>query len=104
LVIISFAEYNGAYTAAFKNIFDWISVIKSKTFEDISMILMATSPGPRGGLTVLEMAKSRFPYHGANLKGSFFLPSFNQNFDSEKGIINEELKSELNQIVALVLN
>lgn len=104
LVIISFAEYNGAYTAAFKNIFDWISVIKSKCFEDINMILMATSQGPRGGLTVLEIAKNRFPYHGANIKGTFSLPSFNHNFDAEKGIINEDLKAELNQIVASGLN
>ena len=27
-IIISFAEHNGAYTAAFKNIFDWISRIE----------------------------------------------------------------------------
>jgi len=27
-IIISFAEHNGAYTAAFKNVFDWISRIE----------------------------------------------------------------------------
>jgi chromate reductase len=27
-IIISFAEHNGSYTAAFKNIFDWISRIE----------------------------------------------------------------------------
>ena len=29
-VVISFAEYNGTYTAAFKNIFDWVSRINMK--------------------------------------------------------------------------
>lgn len=33
-VIISLAEYNGSYTAAFKNIFDWSSRVKMKIFQD----------------------------------------------------------------------
>jgi chromate reductase, NAD(P)H dehydrogenase (quinone) len=99
LVIISFAEYNGAYTAAFKNIFDWISVINSNIFENLNMLLLSTSPGPRGGQTVLEMAKNRFPHHGAIVKGTFILPSFNQNFNLEAGITNQTLQSELQQIV-----
>ena len=28
-IVISLAEHNGAYTAAFKNIFDWISVVET---------------------------------------------------------------------------
>lgn len=32
-VIISFAEHNGTYTAAFKNIFDWTSRVKKKIFQ-----------------------------------------------------------------------
>jgi chromate reductase len=46
LIIISFAEHNGAYTAAFKNIFDWISRINGKTFQEKPTLLLATSPGP----------------------------------------------------------
>ncbi len=99
LIIISFAEHNGAYSAAFKNIFDWISRINGKTFQEKSMLLLSTSPGPRGGATVLEIAKSRFPFQGGVVKGSFSLPSFSTNFDSEKGITNPELHSELMKIV-----
>jgi NAD(P)H-dependent FMN reductase len=33
LLVISFAEHNGAYSAAFKNIFDWISRIHATTFK-----------------------------------------------------------------------
>lgn len=99
LIIISFAEHNGSYSAAFKNIFDWISRINSKTFQEKPMLLLSTSPGPRGGATVLEIAKNRFPFQGGVIKGTFSLPSFGANFDSEKGIINADLKSQLLEIV-----
>ena len=102
LIIISFAEHNGGYSAAFKNIFDWISRINSKTFQEKPMLLVSTSPGPRGGATVLEIAKNRFPFQGGVVKGSFSLPSFSANFDSEKGIIDTDLKNQLLEIVKSV--
>ena len=36
------------------------------------------------------------------LKGSFSLPSFYDNFDTEKGIINEELKMQLFEIIKAI--
>ncbi len=99
LLIISFAEYNGAYTSAFKNIFDWSSRVNSKTFQEKPTLLMSTATGPRGGATVLDIAKNRFPHQGAIVKGTFTLPSFNTNFDSEIGIIDENLKQELIDII-----
>lgn len=99
LIVISFAEHNGAYATAFKNIFDWTSRINPKFLQEKQTLLMATSPGPRGGLSVLEIAKNRFPYQGADIKGSFSLPSFNDNFDIEKGITNDKLKGELDEII-----
>jgi hypothetical protein len=63
------------------------------------MLLLATSPGARGGSTVLDIATKRFPFQGADLKASFSLPNFNENFDLENGITNPELKSELMKIV-----
>ena len=99
LLIISFAEHNGAYSAAFKNIFDWMSRINGKTFQEKEVLLLATSPGARGGSAVLEIANNRFPFQGATVKGSFSLPSFNDNFDSEIGITNDELKAQLFKII-----
>lgn len=95
LIIISFAEHNGAYSSAFKNIFDWISRINAKTFQHKKTLLMATSPGERGGSSVLEIAKSRFPFQGADVIGTFSLPNFYENFDTVSGIINENFKNEL---------
>jgi chromate reductase len=99
LLILSLAEHNGAYSTAFKNIFDWTSRINGKNFQGKKMLLMATSPGARGGSSVLEMAKDRFPRHDADLVAVFSLPSFNDNFDVEKGIINADLKKKLLEIV-----
>lgn len=99
-ILISFAEHNGAYSTAFKNIFDWMSRINGKTFQEKPMLLLATSPGARGGASVLEIASNRFPRQAGIVKGTFSLPSFNENFDPEKGIIsNEELRNQLLDIV-----
>lgn len=99
LIIISFAEHNGNFSSAFKNILDWSSRINAKTFQEKPMLLLATSPGARGGSSVLEIATKRFPFQGGIVKGSFSLPSFNENFDAEKGITNEDLKNQLLEIV-----
>ena len=99
LIVISFAEHNGAYSAAFKNIFDWTSRINAKTFQEKQTLLLSTSPGPRGGSSVLEIAKNRFPFQGAVVKGSFSLPSFYENFDAVNGIINDAYKNQLMGIV-----
>ncbi len=103
LILISLAEHNGAYSAAFKNIFDWTSRHNNKLFQQKPVLLMATSPGPRGGLSVLEMAKDRFPRHDANVVATFSLPSFRDNFDPVIGITNEALKIELQSIVKAIV-
>ena len=102
LIIVSLAEHNGAYSTAFKNIFDWTSRINPKLFQGKQTLILATSPGPRGGLTVLEIAKNRFPFQGAVINGSFSLPSFNDNFSDNQGITNEQLKSDLLEIIASI--
>ena len=45
--VISLAEHNGAYSAAFKNTFDWLSRIDGKVWRNKPMILLSTSPGAR---------------------------------------------------------
>lgn len=98
IVVVSLAEHNGAYATAFKNVFDWVSRHNNKLFQQKPVLLLATSPGPRGGMGVLEIAKDRFPRHDAQLIGTFSLPSFNDNFQDGK-ISNPELDSELRSIV-----
>ncbi|MGZ9676315.1 NADPH-dependent FMN reductase [Flavobacterium sp. GNP001] len=102
LLVVSMAEHNGNYSAAFKNIYDWCSRITPKVFQDKPMLLLATSPGARGGASVLEISKNAFPRYGADVKATFSLPSFNDNFDLEKGVItNEVLDAELRKLISL---
>ncbi|MEL1240437.1 NADPH-dependent FMN reductase [Flavobacterium flavipallidum] len=99
-LVVSLAENNGNYSAAFKNLYDWCSRIVGKVFQEKPMLLMATSPGGRGGASVLEIAKNAFPRYGADVKATFSLPSFNENFDVEKGkISNAELDGELKDLI-----
>ena len=100
-IILSLAEHNGAYATVFKNIFDWMSRIDGKLWSNKPMLLMATSPGARGGATVLEIAKDRFPYMGGNIVADFSLPSFHQNF-SDGAITNEELNEQLKKQVVII--
>jgi chromate reductase len=99
LVVISFAEHNGNYSTAFKNILDWTSRINPKTFQEKPTLLLATSPGARGGSSVLNIAVNRFPFQGANVVGSFSLPSFNDNFEEASGITNPELKAQFLEVL-----
>ena len=93
-LLISLAEYNGAYSGAFKNIFDWISRVEQKTFFGKPMLLMAASPGGRGGASVLAMASDRFPRHDACITGVFSLPFFQENFQNGT-LVNSELRNQL---------
>lgn len=92
-IIISFAEHNGAYSTAFKNLFDWTSRIEKDMWAHKPMFLASTSPGKRGGKNVLNIAVNDFPHRAAEVVASFSLPSFNQNFSVEEGILDAELKS-----------
>ena len=94
-VIISFAEHNGVYSTAFKNIMDWKSRIpECKIWEDKPMFVMSTSPGRRGGSNVMSVVRSHFPHQGADIRASYILPSFYQNYSDAEGIIDGGLKQE----------
>ena len=100
-LIISLAEHNGSYSVAFKNIFDWLSRINQKVWKNKPMLLMATSPGGRGGSSVLQAAKASFPHLGGNIIADFSMPSFHNNF-SEGKIVGEELNTDLTQKIHLL--
>lgn len=64
------------------------------------MVLLSTSPGARGGASVLAAATSSAPFFSGHVKASLAIPSFYENFDVERGMLkNEELKSKLIEAV-----
>ncbi|MEP0392754.1 MAG: NAD(P)H-dependent oxidoreductase [Erythrobacter sp.] len=100
-VIVSFAEHNGTYSAAFKNLFDWCSRIGRDVWQGKPMLLLATSPGGRGGQSVLDFAASSAPRFGANVVGHLAVPSFGESFDPKDGTMtNAALDEELSRLVA----
>jgi len=101
LLIISMAEHNGNFSVAFKNLFDWISRIKYKMFENKNILLLSTSPGKRGGVNSLEIAKFQFPIHGATIVTTFSLPLFDSNFNQHKGITNPHLEQQFQEAITL---
>ncbi|MBD8084474.1 NADPH-dependent FMN reductase [Chryseobacterium caseinilyticum] len=97
VIICSLAEHNRSYSAAFKNIFDWASRINVKVFQNKPMLLMSTSPGGYGGGNVMNTAKTFFPQFAADVKETFSLSKFYENFDLETGVINPEILKDLNE-------
>ncbi len=98
-LVVSLAEHNGSYSAAFKNLYDWVSRIDTNVWADKPMILLSTSPGGRGGATVMEAAKATFPRMGAALKGSVSLPSFYDNFDKDAGVTDDSFNAALAEAI-----
>ncbi|AZQ62854.1 NAD(P)H-dependent oxidoreductase [Flammeovirga pectinis] len=106
-IIISFAEHNGNYTVAYKNIFDWVSRSTREVYQNKPVFVLASSPGPGGAKSVLNIATSSLPYAAADVKGSFSLPSYHNNFTVEEGIkegaLNEQFQSEFKKFKEAIL-
>ena len=102
-IIISYAEHNGSYTAAYKNLFDWTSRIDTKVYQNKPMLILATSPGPGGAKNVLASAVASAPHFGADVRASISLPSFYESFDVETGELrNAKVKREILQGLELL--
>ena len=93
-IVISLAEHNGNYTAAFKNIYDWISVIEKVVWNNKPLFLLAASEGSNGGNNVLQIAASRFSRQSNFEIPLFSLPNFSENFSDLEGIIDKVLNDE----------
>ena len=103
-IIISFAEHNGNYSAAYKNLFDWASRIDKKVYQNKAMLLLATSPGPGGAGSVLAVATGSAPYFDGKVKASLSVPNFFDNFDVENTkLTNDELHQQLLNAVKLLM-
>lgn len=83
-IVASFAEYNGLYTSAFKNLWDWISRIpmekRFNIWDGKPMFLLSASPSPRPSNNVTKVSLELFPKFGATIVASFYLNVFQQNF------------------------
>ena len=103
-IIISFAEHNSVYTAAFKNIFDWISRIEKVVWYNKPMFLLSTSDGDRGAKTVLQIAYNRMSFGNPHKIPTFSLPNFKKNFDKNNGILDMDLNDEFQNALKVFIS
>ena len=100
-VVVSFAEHNGHYTVAYKNLFDWISRIDRNVYQDKPTVMLATSPGPGGGRNALDAAVASAPFFGTDLTAQLSVPNFGENFDTAAGRLTDaDLDSQLRTALA----
>ncbi|GGF77319.1 NADPH-dependent FMN reductase [Alteromonas lipolytica] len=99
--VISYAEHNGHYPAAYKNLFDWATRIDRELFKNKPAVYLATSPGPSGAKSVLSAAVTSAPFYAGNVKATVSVPGFYDKFDVETGKVTDEaLIAELTAAVA----
>ncbi len=84
-ILASFAEHNGSYTVAYKNIFDWASRLPDKVYQDKTFLVLSTSPGARGAASVLKTVVDSLPHFGARVAASLSIGSFGEAFNSSEG-------------------
>ncbi|MEM7523355.1 MAG: NAD(P)H-dependent oxidoreductase [Pseudomonadota bacterium] len=82
-VIVSFAEHNGFVTAAWKNLFDWMSRLERKIWRDKPMVLLAASPGPRAGAGVLASQEKLAPFFGGDVRGMHGVGPWSKAWDAD---------------------
>ena len=100
-LLISFAEHNGSYSAAFKNLFDWCSRIGREVWHNKPMVLLSTSPGPGAAGRVLGIAETAAPHFGGNVLATLAVPKFYEAFDSETGKLTDpELDGALREVLS----
>lgn len=100
-LLISYAEHNGNYTAAYKNTFDWASRINQKVYQGKPIVMLSTSPGAGGAQSVLALARDSAHFFNGHVHATLSVPNFYENFDLEKHEIrNPELLAKLKNAIA----
>ncbi|MEM6476259.1 MAG: NAD(P)H-dependent oxidoreductase [Pseudomonadota bacterium] len=97
-LIVSIAEHNGAYSAAFKNLFDWCSRVGREVWQNKPTVMLSTSPGPGGGGRALDFAVNAAPHFGGNVVGHMAVPKFYEAF-AEGALVDPALDAGLRALV-----
>jgi len=87
---------------ASKNLFDWVSRINSKVFQNKLMLILSTAPGKGGAASILSAAVESAPFYGADVKASLSVPSFFENFDVIRNrIVKAEISQKIDEAIKL---
>ncbi len=89
-LLVSYAEHNGYYTAAYKNIFDWLSRIDQKFYQGKPKVVLSASPGPGAGANVARAAVESAPFFAADIKAQLNVGHFGTNFDEAANSLTDD--------------
>ncbi len=101
-ILISMSEHNGSFNAAYKNLMDWTSRVKRDMFNNKPVLLLSTSPGPRGGAGSLKAGEDLIGRFGARVINRFSLPQFARNFNETDGITDPGLNKAFLEVIQAV--
>ncbi len=101
-ILISMSEHNGSFNASFKNLMDWTSRVKRDMFNHKPVLLLSTSPGPRGGVGSLQAGEDLITRFGAKVINRFSLPQFGKNFNETDGITEPGLNKQFMEVMRAV--
>ena len=104
-LIVSFAEHNGSYTAAFKNVLDWVSRIDVNVWQNTPALFMSASGGEWGGATVLATAVEAAPYLGGDVRAHFAVGPWQEKFDEvTESLSDPDLARRLRDGLSLLMS
>lgn len=82
-LLVSFAEHNGSVTAAWKNLFDWMSRVDTNVWQGKPLAMLAATPGPRAGAGVLGNQAMLAPHFGAKVVGKLGIGNWTTSWDAQ---------------------
>ena len=99
--MISYAEHNGSYTVAYKNLFDWTSRKNREVYQSKPIIMLSTSPGAGGAKSVLSLAVESAHFFSGRVMASLSVPEFFKNFDRDEGVLtNLDMVAQLEETLS----
>ena len=102
-LLISYAEHNGNYTVAYKNLFDWASRKTQQVYQGKPIIMLSTSPGAGGAKSVLSLAVESAHFFAGRVIASLSVPEFFKHFDRDEGVLtNRDMVAQLEETLSLL--
>lgn len=105
LVLVT-PEYNGLFPPLLKNTLDWMSrktdgQVGAKVFRGKPVLLLGSAPGAKGGLRALPHLRVQMGNLGMHVYGpQLAVPQANQKLDEQGRVLDEELATQLDELVA----
>jgi NAD(P)H-dependent FMN reductase len=109
VIIIASPQYNASIPAVLKNDIDWASRgemggSSKDAFKGKTVVLLSTSPGPKGGARGLNHLRDIMKDVGGNVMDEqLSVPNANDAFDAQGHLKDPKMQSQLKQLIDTAL-